>query len=269
MSTDLSPVIDESSLRLICRPYWSIWASLHWGYRKHACVLWACAGRISPDLAYKALGIDGIFPVDVVVFYRELVTQLTPEKQIAQMVVDAMSQGERKHMKRFFAGKQVFEAGENRRAIDQLINEVFVPNYLPRLRESDDSKDTRVADARNFSEGLRRTILMRSDDPPLHQSKTPLILISEECPQLIETIPALESDRDKNPEDTKMVDNEQDSIWEAAKTCYREYPNIIGALPGYVKRQMAIEKGITPTQRFLNAIEYDHRNRSGRITRRR
>lgn len=270
MTTEISPIVDDSTLRRVCRSWWQIHAGLHWGFRKSACVLWCCTGRVPVDFAYEALGIEAITPVDVVVFYRELVKELIPEKELAQMIVDVMPRNERKHMKRFFAGKQVFEAGENRRTIAHLINEVFVPNYLPRLRESDDSKDTRVADGRNFAEGIRRTIVMRSEDPPMGPNKTPLILISSECSQLIETIPALESDRDKNPEDTKIVGNEQDSIWEAAKTCFRECPSIAGGVPNYVKRQQFIEKGITMQQRFLNAIEFDRKNtRPARITKRR
>lgn len=272
MSTAIavSPIISDSIMGHVVRPWWTCWASLHWGFREFACVLWCCQGRVPVNVAYEHLGIESFHPVDIVVFYRELVQQLIPEKELAQMIVDVMPKNERKHLKRFYAGKQVFEAGDNYRTIAHLVNEVFVPNYMPRLRESDDSKDTRVADGRNFAEGLRRTIAMRSDDPPMDQSKTPLIFISEECPQLIETIPALESDRDKNPEDTKVVGNEQDSIWEAAKTCFRECPSVVGGIPAHIRRQMAIAKGLTPQQMFLNAIEFDRKNsRPQRIIKRR
>lgn len=260
--------IPESEIERIAQPYWTIWAGLHWGFRHHACVLWCCAGRISAPIAHAVLGIDSYHPIDLVLFYRELVVELVPEKDLAAMVVETMPVKERKHMRRFYAGRQVFEAGSNRRTIAHLMNEVFVPNYLPRLRESDDSEKTRVADGRNFAEGLRRTRLMRSDDPPMEQNKTPLIFISERCPELIKTIPSLESD-DKKREDTKIVGNEQDSIWEAAKTCFREYPNAIGGLPEHVRRQQAIDRGITPQQRFLNAIDFDYRNTPRRITKRR
>ena len=171
-------------------------------------------------------------------------------------------------MKRFYAGHQVFESGEGRRTIAHLMNEVFKPAYLPRLRESDDSEKGRVADLRNFTEGLRRTRIMRSDDPPIQPSKTPLIFISAQCPELIKTLPSLQFD-EKKREDSKTVDNEQDSIWEAAKTCFREYPNIIGSLPAHIKRQQFIDKGLTPQQKFFNAIEFDRKNNSGRITKRR
>lgn len=261
-------VIPDSVIERIACPWWVVWAGMHWGFRKHSCILWCCAGRVSPQLAFAALGIESLHPTDLVLFYREIVADLVAEKDVAGLVVEAMPLAERKHLKRFYAGRQVFEAGNGRRTIAHLVNEVFTANYLPRLRESDDSEKTRVADGRNFAEGLRRTRIMRSDDPPTEQNKTPLIFISERCPELIKTIPALEYD-EKKREDTKLVDNEQDSIWEAAKTCFREYPNIIGSVPNHIKRQMAIDKGVTPTQKYLNMIEFDHKRNPRRITKRR
>ena len=261
-------VLPDSQIEQIAKPWWTIWAALHWGFRRHACVLWCCAGRISAERANTVLGIETFFPIDLVLFYRELVAELTPERELAGMIVEVMPVAERKHMRRFYAGRQVFEAGDGRRTITQLINEIFKPNYLPRLFESDDSEKTRVADGRNFSEGLRRTRVMRSDDPPIDQSRTPLIFISERCPELIKTLPSLQYD-EKKREETKLVDNEQDSIWEAAKTCFREYPNIIGSVPHHVKRQQFIDKGITPTQRYLNMIEFDRKNSPKRIIKRR
>lgn len=271
MSMDLVPGAErlaESQIEKLARPWWTIWAGMNWGFRKHACVLWCCAGRISAQQAYEVLGIDSYNPIDLVLFYREMVVELTPERELAAMVVNTMPLLERKHLKRFYAGKQVFESGEGRRTIAHLINEAFKPNYLPNLRESDDSEETRIADGRNFTEGLRRTYVMRSEDPPIDQSKTPLIFVSERCPELIKTLPSLESD-EKNREDTKLVDNEQDSIWEAAKTCFREYPNVIGSLPVHIKRQQAIDKGSTPTQRYLNMLEFDFKNKPRRLTKRR
>lgn len=272
MSTSLatSPVIEESQLRKVARPWWQIWASFHWGFRKSACVLWCCAGRVTPELAYSALGIDALHSIDIVIFYREMIEALVPEAELASRIVKAMPEAERKHLKsvgQIYAGKQVFETGENRRSISDVMNEVLRKNALPRLRESDDSEETRVTDYRNFSNGLHRTVLMRSEEPPLERTKIPLILISSECPKLISTIPSLQSD-EKKPEDIKRVDNEQDSIWEAARMAYREYPNVIGSLPRIVKRQMEIEKGITQQQRFLNALAYD-RKQNRRITKRR
>ena len=264
---ELAP-IPESIVEQVGRPWWSIWASLHWGFRKPACVLWCAAGRVEPQLARSALGIDSFHPTDMVLFYRELVVELTPEKDLAAMIVEVMPLLERKHMHRFYAGHQVFEAGGGRRTIAHLMNEVFRSAYLPRLRESDDSETGRVADGRNFAEGLRQTRIMRSEDPPMTRSKTPLIFISERCPELIKTLPSLEYD-DKKREETKFVDNEQDSIWEAAKTCFREYPNVIGALPHHIRRQQFIDKGLTPQQKFFNAIEFDQKNKPGRIIKRR
>lgn len=266
MSTDIA-VLPDSQIEQVAQPWWTIWAGLHWGFRRHACVLWCAAGRVDAELAHTVLGIDSFHPTDMVLFYREMIQELTPERELAAMIVREMPLAERRHMRRFFAGHQVFEAGEGRRTIAHLMNEVFKPAYLPRLRESDDSEKSCVADLRNFSEGLRRTMVMRSDDPPLAQSRTPLIFISARCPELIKTLPSLQYD-DKKREDVKLVDNEQDSIWETAKTCFREYPNIIGALPHHVKRRMAIDKGSTPQKRLFNAIEFD-RNNDGRITKRR
>lgn len=204
----------------------------------------------------------------MVLFYREFVQEFVQERELAMKIIELMPLAERKHMRRFYGGHQIFEAGNGRRTIARLINEVFKLAYLPRLRESDDSENTRVADLRNFSAALRRTHVMRSDDPPLQPSRTPLIFVSARCPELLKTLPLLQYD-EKKREDTKLVDNEQDSIWEAAKTCFREYPNIIGTLPHHIRRQQFIDKGLTDQQRFFNALEFDRKNNTQRITKRR
>ena len=240
-------VLEESKIKQIAQPWWTVWAGLHWGFRRYACVLWCASGRISPDRAYGVLGIDSIYPTDLVLFYRELLAELTPEKELAQMVVDVMPVKERKHLKKFFAGTQAFQAVRHQQSIAQLMNEVFVPEFLPRLRASHDSDDNRIADGRRFAEGLRRTRVMRSENPPSDQSKTPLIFISESCVELIKALPSLEY-------------NEQDSIWEAAKTCFRECPSVAAGIPRHIKRQQFIDKGITPQQRYLNAIEFDRKH---------
>lgn len=260
-------VIGDSKLEQIARPWWPIWAGMHWGFRRHSCVLWCANGQIPAVQAWKVLGVDTFHPIEIVLFYRELVCELTPEKELASQIVEAMPAGERKHLKRFFAGPQAFEAARSRQSIASLMNEVFRSHHLPTLRESDDTG--RIADGRRFAEGLRRTRVMQSDNAPADQSKVPLIFIAESCPELIKTLPSLEYD-EKNQEDTKEVGNEQDSIWEAAKTCYRECPSVAGGLPRHIKRQQFIDKGITMQQRYLNAIEFDRKNsRPQRIVKRR
>ena len=67
-----------------------IWSAMHWGFRRPAYVLWCAAGRIAADEARAVLGIDTYHPIDMVLFYREMVKELTPDRELARMIVDVM-----------------------------------------------------------------------------------------------------------------------------------------------------------------------------------
>ena len=251
------------------RPWWSAWAGMAWGFRRHAAVLWACAGRVDPYTAKSLLNIDHPHPFDVVIFYRELVKDLIPEHDLARMIVDATPEyprNERKHLSRFCAGRNVFEQGQHAmRTIADLINPVLREAGIVPLRETDDGPDSRVATFRDVFDGLRRNYVLRSNKPPQEKQIGPVIFISGECPRLLDTVESLQADQPKRPEDVKEVGTEQDQIWAAMMNTYRDYPAIIASEPLAVRRAKHIQQGVDAMHKAQLMREFDVKNNSRRV----
>ena len=269
MSGELVVPVSPSAIDTIVRPWWSCWAGLAWGFRRHAVVLWACAGRVDPYTAKSILNIDHPHPFDVVIFYRELCVSLVPEHDLARMIVDATPEyphNERKHLSRFCAGRNVFEQGRHAlRTIADLMNPVLREAGIVPLRETDDSDNSRIVTFRDVFDGLRRNYVLRSDEPPQEKQTGPVIFISEDCPELISAIPSLEADEPKRPEDVKEVGTKQDQIWAAMMNTYRDYPVILAGEPLAVRRAKHIGQGVDAMHKAQLMREFDSKQKSRRI----
>lgn len=260
----LSTEVATDAIDRITRPWWTIWAAIHWSFRSHACCLWACHGEITAREARSILGADVEYPLSLIIFYRELVTNLTPENAFARMVADATPKSERLHMSRFYAGNNVFTQGHgSMRAINKLIDEVTVPAGMPRLRLTDDGANSRIATARMVFDGIENSNAVRGENPPvspwdatINPRETPMLLISRDCPNLITTIPGLSSDP-KNPEDVITFGNMKDSVWSAVGNAYRDYPSVVAGKPVEVLRAEAVNRSDDPTQRYINLLRFN------------
>lgn len=257
MTNSLSTSVAARAIDQLTRPWWTCWCALHWGFRQHACCLWACHGHVTAREAQTFLGARVDYGLDLIIFYRELVATLVPEHELARQIVEATPKPERSHLSRFYAGNAVFAQGKgSMRAIYKLIDEVTEPAGFPRLRQTDDGAESRIATARMVFDGLRNTVLVRGDTPPQRPRETPLLLISEDCPNLISTIPGLGFDP-KNPEDVITFGNMKDSVWAAAGNAYRDYPSVVAGKPIEVLRAEAVLKSEDPTQRNINLLKFN------------
>ncbi len=286
MTSDLSTEVASSDIDRLSKPWWTCWAALEWGFRRNAVCYWCCHGQISGLEAREVLGVNITYPLDLIIFYRELVVTMVPEHDLALEIVRMTPIPERAHLSRFYAGRSVFEQGHgSMRPIHRLIDEVTVPAHMPRLRRLGSSLLsvlTRSATAldvddcqcgftvlassvarRMIFDGLRRTHSVRSDDPPKRPGETPLLLVSSECPELISALPSLESDP-KNLEDVRQIGTVQDDVWSAACNAYRDYPSVVAGKPIEVLRAEAVNRSSDPTQRQLNFLKFndEHENQS-------
>lgn len=253
----LSTEVAATAIDQLTRPWWTCWAALQWGFRSHAVCLWACHGQITAREAQTILGANVDYPLSLIIFYRELIKDLTPEHALAKLIVEATPKPERSHLARFYAGNSVFSQGKgSMRAIHKLIDEVTVPAGMPKLRLTDDGTESRVATARMVFDGIENSNLVRGDNPPPRPRETPLLLISEECPNLIATIPGMSFDP-KNPEDVISFGNMKDSIWSAVGNAYRDYPSVVAGKPVEVLRAEAVNRSDDPTQRSINLMKFN------------
>jgi hypothetical protein len=258
MTTALSTEVALTDIDRLARPWWTCWAALHWGFRAHACCLWACHGEISAREAQTVLGANVTYPLSLVIVYRELVREMVPENELAKMIVDVTPKPERYHLSRFVSGHSVFAQSKDSRIrpIHTLIDDVTVPAGFPRLRISDDSQATGVTTVRMVFDGLRNSLTVRGDDPPKEKRNTPLLLISSDCEHVISTIPGLEFDP-KDPENARSVGTKKDSVWGALGNLYRDYPSIVSGKPIEVLRSEAVNKSDDPTQRHINLLKFN------------
>lgn len=260
----LSTEVTADAIDRITRPWWTTWAAIHWSFRNHACCLWACHGEITPHEARSILGANIHYPLSLIIFYRELVTNLTPENAFARMIIDVTPKPERSHLSRFYAGNNVFTQGHgSMRAINKLIDEVTVTAGMPILRLTDDSANSRIATARMVFDGIENSNAVRGETPPVNPAdpttnprETPLFLISKDCPNLMATIPGMGFDP-KNPEDVITFGNMKDSVWAAVGNAYRDYPSVVAGKPIEVLRAEAVNRSDDPTQRNINLLKFN------------
>ncbi len=271
MTTSLSTEVATRDIDRLVRSYWTCWMAMHWAFRGHACVLWACHGQITAETAQTVLQANVAYPLDLIIIYRELVATLVPEHDLARQIVAATPDyplNERAHLSRFYAGNSVFAQGQgSMRAIHKLIDEVTVPAGMPRLRLTDDGPNSRIATARMVFDGLRQTVTVRGDAPPATRRESPLLLISQDCPNVISTIPGLGFDP-KNIEDVITFGNMKDSVWAAIGNAYRDYPSVVSGKPVEVLRAEAINRSSDPTQRYINLLNFNDQNTTERPRRR-
>lgn len=219
--------------------------------------LWCCLGEVTPQKAAEVLEIAVSEPFECVIFYRELIVTETPEVELGHMIVEAMPEAERKHICRFFAGRNVFERAEYLpRSIAQLIDEVSEPYGLVKLSMADDSPRSRLPGSRMVFEGLRRVQDVYLGTSSRVQEKAPVLLISPECESLIETIPSLGED-DKDKEQIAFTGERRDAIWQACLNAFTNYPLVRNEVPIEVKRTEFINRALTPTGRHMNHLRFN------------
>lgn len=255
--SDITPAVGISDIDRLAESWWACWAAMHWGFRSSAAVYWCCHGEISASRARMVLGADITYPVRLIIFYRELVVDLVPERELAARIVSATPKAERSHLSRFCAGNNAFAHGVGAtRPIHKLIDEVTIPAGMPRLRKTDDGPNGRIATARMIDDGLRMTLAVRGKNPPRKPIDSPLLLISSECPKLLSTIPRL-GFNPKNQEDVVETGTFRDAVWSACCNAYRDYPSVVAGKPVDVLRMEAINRSSDPTQRHINHLEFD------------
>lgn len=254
-------VIKSSTVDALAKNWWNIWLGGDWGFGHHAAIYWACTGKISPSEAWTHLAIDTEWPIDIVIIYREFVAHRMPEYDLARAVVRMTPEPERAELQKWVMGSDVFMTDrKSPHTISQLIEAVTVPMGLPKLQRAQDKTGSRVINARNMHAMLQRTCSMRSENPPKNRPEeklAPLLLISVECPQLIESIPLLITD-EKKPDDVLKLETKSDDCFDGAKYTVAEYLSVRDQAPRNVRREEALSSVHGNTAKYMKMIEFDH-----------
>lgn len=265
----MMPSLTFSEVDQLMDYWWGAWMGMHWGFRRHASVYWACSGPVAPEKLWRLLRIDSEKSLDVILFYRELVVDLISEIDLTQRAISMTPEPERKNIRAFYAGRNVFQVGESFASpISRLMNPLLADAKLPKLRLTDDGEDSRIASFRMVFESMRRANVLRAPEHPRDKSESPLLFISESCPRLIATIPSLEYDP-QNREDVKRVGTVQDDIWQACMNTFVNYRRAQRAEPLSIQRMRAIAMSDDPMGRRFRMLDFDSKNKIGPRMRRR
>jgi hypothetical protein len=246
--------------------WWTCWMSGDWGYGHHSAIYWFATGKISPSEAFHKLGILALWPLDIVVVYRELVAHRMAEVDLGHAIVSMTPRAEREALQRWVMGSDVkIVDRKSQHSVKELIESVTIEAGLPPIRTAQDQPGSRVINARLAHAMLARTSSMRSENAPQEQDTTPLLFVSSECPQLIGAIPQLICDKDK-VDDVQKLETLADDCFDGWKYGCAEYLDVKDQAPREVRRAETMEAAATAASKrhYTEAIDRRAAENQGR-----
>lgn len=215
-SFDLESVRCNQSLVETLRKPWSAhWMAQDWG-KTHFCVtLWAFRVSLPPSEALEYLGWIIDKPINVTVIYREYVCNEKEAPEVAQDIVDATQ--ERKLIKAYFLSPEEVTDDQNCIGIQQ--SRRLKLNGLPEAQKADNE--------RKGGYGLMGSLFKATKGKGWGVDKDgnrfqydDAVLISSECTELLNAIPALVRDP-KNLDDVLKTDLSAAKIEQDCGDCCR------------------------------------------------
>jgi hypothetical protein len=282
-------VWDESKLILTARqeqaliqPWWNRWMAQDHGFVHHAAVGWFASGRVSPKLFFEVFGVEIPFAVDVVVIYRCDARPETEEGEYIRIQVGQMPPHELKMIKRYFIGwsPDVVARTSSGHSPKDTMNEELRRAGLPWLEEADDG---RVPGWRFLYAMMKKTadVLAGKLDPTRddddfedeeksggYSLKTPLLFISGDCTDVIESIPMLVRDN-KHPgrtEDVLKMPTKADDVGDMVRYGVKSMMNPRGQAPVEVRRAEYQEElgDVSMTSKSIALMNWDTKNKPRR-----
>jgi hypothetical protein len=208
-------VWDESKLILtrtqeerLVQDWWPRWMAHDDGFVHNASVGWGTSGKVSPKLFQDVFGREISEAIEVVVIYRSYAAKGSEETALVRKCIGMMSDNEIKRMRRYFLSVDAWEKNSSGHSTAERIAEELRRNGLPYCEQADNQ---RIGGWRLLYAMMKKTCDVlsgcmnptRADDDYDNEGggysvKTPLLLISSECENLIESIPLLIRDN-KHP----------------------------------------------------------------------
>lgn len=256
----VSPALAERMIQ----PWWKRWMSFDWGFGHHSACYWFAAGKMAPRDALQWLGIDTQDTLEVIVAYRELVVNRTPEFELATRICDMTPLPERREITRWFVDGAIF--GEQRnveKSIADLMMAVTKPEGLPQMERA--VKD-RVAGWRTLHDAFRRTSALRSGAGDVGPG--PVLLVSKDCPAIISAVPVLICDP-KRVEDVLKLETMEDDAADGFRYGVESYLRAKSQPPIEVRAQEIYNSAEDMTTRHLRMQAFFHEEQRSAGTHRR
>ena len=280
-------VWDESKLILtaqqeetLIQPWWNRWMAQDYGFVHHAAVGWAASGRVLPKLFKDVFGVDISEPVEVVVIYRCAAVQEMEEGEYARQCIAQMPEHERKMIKRYFLSPEADEKKSGGRNPKDLIDAELRRAGLPWTEDVDNA---RVGGWRFLYAMMKKTgdVLSgrmnptRDDDDYEDEEKsggysvkTPLLFISPDCTDVIESIPMAVRDN-KHPgraEDVLKMPTKADDVNDMVRYLCKSMMNPRSQAPLEVRRTEYVENlgDVSMTSKSIALMNWDLKNKPRR-----
>jgi hypothetical protein len=201
-------VWDESKLILtrqqeetLIQSWWPRWMAHDDGFVHNASLGWAASGKVSAKLFKDVFGKEIHDSVEVVTIYRSHAEKESEETALVRKCIGAMTDQEKNRTQRYFLSVDAWEKNSTGHSTAERIAAELKRNGLPYCEQADNN---RIGGWRLLYAMMKKTCDVmsgcmsptREDDDWDNEGggysvKTPLLFISADCENLIESIPLL------------------------------------------------------------------------------
>jgi len=194
-------ILTRSQEELLIQNWWPRWMAHDPGVFHNASIGWAASGRVPPKLFESVFGRTIQDSVDVVVVYRTHAESGSEETALVRKCAGSMAEHEKRRVQRYFLGVDAWEKNSSGHSVSERIADELRRNGLPYCEQADNN---RIGGWRLLYAMMKKTCDVlagcmsptREDDDwddegGGYSVKTPMLLISADCENLIQSIPML------------------------------------------------------------------------------
>ncbi len=205
-----SSMLTERQAAEIIKPWWNRWMAQDWAFAEHAAHYWFVNGILSPQDWVRHFGGSTDYPMEVVIIYRELITQEVPEADLATRICDMTPPEERKTIQHFYLSQDAF--GQRARqvgghTVGEQYTSIMRRNGMP---APETAYQDRINGHRFMFSCLRQAQLRGTNINEERSKQGPAVFIVNSCVELPRCIPLALRDED-TPDDVARVDG---ALWE-------------------------------------------------------
>jgi hypothetical protein len=197
-STRISPALVQS----LSKSWANHWMAQDWGKAHWCATFWAFRIALKPSEAKELLDWDLIKPINITVIHREMIVNEREAPDVAQDIIDSTPLDERAKIKAYFLSPE--EVTDDPNSIGSQQSRRLRQNGLPGATKADnDRKGGYGLMGALFKAAKGRGWGVDKDGNRFQYDDA--VLISSECPELLNSIPALLRDP-KNLDDVLKTD---------------------------------------------------------------
>lgn len=252
-------IITAIQAERLIQPWWTRWTATDWGFAHNAAHIWFASGKVGPKQFHEVFGREVEYPVDVVVAYRELVTNQTEEQDLARMFVQLTPPEERRQIKREFLSPDAWAKRGAANTIADSFTDVFARAQMVAPEPADDD---RVGGWRLLYGGLKQACSLLAENPVQNRNEH-MLLVSAECPQVISSIPLLtRNSKDAGKlEDVLKTDTIADDVGDCLRYGYKSMLDPRAKAPKEVRAQEVLEAYESMTAKAMAMRQFAERER--------